>query len=475
MDAAGDIFVVSDTNSKNLPATGNAYVTTYQSSSTDGFLAEFRPSATPVLTYCTYFGLSGTVGVGGVALDASSRVYIGGSFTPDATAVFPSTKNAFQTAYGGASDAFVIVMEIPVAGGGATDLLYATLLGGSGTDQALAIAVDSATPPNAYVTGTTDSANFPTNGTVAAYQTSLPLNATDAFLTVIAPYATTGPTSLAYSTYLGGSQADAGQGIAVAARNAVYLTGTANSWDFPWHDNLQPFNGYGDAFVAELDPTSAGAASLIYSTPLGGTSPPGAKAGAQGSAIALDATPNAWVVGQTTSADFPSAGSPGNGFQPICASCQQSPALTDAFVVEIQENATQELPSLYFAAPSIPLNFGKQPLGSINVPPQFAAVKNGGEVPLQISSVGITGPNSADFALLQRVSCAGATIGQQDICSFEVNFTPSVVGSRPPLCNFTTPLPCERKWCTVHRQSAASRVGRSGRWAHRAADQPEFR
>ncbi len=441
IDKAGGIFVASDTKSTDLPVTTGAYEQTYQSPTTDGFLAVFEPSTTLHLKYCTYLGLNGQVGVGGVAVDASGSVYIAG-FTSDPSADFPS-KNALQQAYGGgAFDAFL--MKISPNGGGASDLIYATLLGGSGSDQAFAVAVDSATPPNAYVTGATNSTNFPTNGTVASYQASLPANATsltsNAFLTVVAQ-STLGVPSLAYSTYLGGSQSDAGQGIAVAAPFAVYVTGTANSWDFPWHDNFQPFNGYGDAFVTKLDTTSSGAASLIYSTPLGGTSPPGANASAQGGAVALDPAGNIWAVGQTTSADFPSAGNPGNGFQPICGSCQQSPALTDAFVVEIQENATQQLPSLYFAASSMPLNFGKQPLGSLNVPPQFAAVKNGGEAPLQISSVGITGPNSADFALLQPVSCAGATISSAGMCSFEVSFTPSVVGSEAAFVQFQDAAP----------------------------------
>jgi hypothetical protein len=441
LDVAGNIFVASDTNSSNLPVTTGSYGQTYMSPTTDGFLAVFEPSTTLELTYCTYLGLDGQIGVGGVAVDAAGNAYIAG-FTSDPNADFPVTNSLQKTYGGGAFDAFL--MKIAPGGNGASDLIYATLLGGSGSDQAFAVAVDSATPPNAYVTGTTASTNFPTNGTVAAYQTSLPANATsltsNAFLTVVAQTAQSVP-SLAYSTYLGGSQADAGQSISVAAPYAVYLAGTAKSWDFPWRDNFQPFNGYGDAFVAELDTTSAGAASLIYATPLGGTSPPGANASAQGSAIARDATGNVWAVGQTTSADFPSAGSPRNGFQPICASCQQSPPLTDSFVVEIQENAAQQLPSVYFSAPAVPLNFGQQPLGSLNIPPQFAAVKNGGEAPLQISSVGITGPNSGDFALVQPATCGGTTVSPGAMCSFEVNFTPSVVGNEVAFLQFQDNAP----------------------------------
>src|SRR5580658_1989280 len=439
LDKSGNIFVASDTSSSNLPVTAGSYGQTYMSPTTDGFLAVFQPSTTLQLTYCTYLGLDGQIGIGGLAVDSAGNAYIAG-FTSDPNADFPVTNSLQKTYGGGPFDAFL--MKISPSGSGASDLIYATLLGGSGSDQAFAVAVDSATPPNAYVTGTTASTNFPTNGTVAAYQTSLPANATtltsNAFLSVVAQTAQ-GVPALAYSTYLGGSQADAGQSISVAAPYAVYLAGTANSWDFPWRDNFQPFNGYGDAFVAELDTTSASAASLLYATPLGGTSPPGANASAQGSAIALDAAGNVWAVGQTTSADFPSAGSPANGFQPICASCQQSPALTDAFVVEIQENATQQLPSVYFAAPGIPLNFGNQPLGSLNIPPQFVAVKNAGEAPLHIWSLGIAGQNSKDFSLSGASACMPATIdpGGTANCSFEVNFTPSLVGPEEAFVQFT--------------------------------------
>jgi hypothetical protein len=105
------------------------------------------------------------------------------------------------------------------------------------------------------------------------------------------------------------------------------VTGSAKSWDFPWLYNFQPFSGDQDAFVTEIDPTSAGAASLVLSTPLGGT------AVAQGNDVAVDAAGNFYVAGATTAGDFPAAGSTNNGIQLTCASCQQIPRLNDAFLV----------------------------------------------------------------------------------------------------------------------------------------------
>lgn len=444
LDSGGDIYVASDTNSTDLPVTTGAYATAYVSTgnNNDGFLAEFQPGATPALRYCTYFGLDDENGVGGIAIDTLGNVYVSG-FTSDANSDFPA-KNAAQTTFGGgAFDAFL--MKITPAGRGAQDLVYATLLGGNNSDKAFAVALDSANPPNAYITGTTASTNFPTNGAVAAHQTTLPSNATsatsDAFVSVIAQNATTGMTSLAYSTYLGGSQTDTGYSIEAAQPYAVYVGGTANSWDFPWRDNFQPFNGYGNAFLVKLDTTTAGTLGLVYSTPIGGTSPAGVQAGTQGNAVTVDASGNVWIAGQTTSLDFASAGNPANGFQQLCGSCQESPIAPDAFIVEVQENATQELPSLYFAGQGIPLNFGTQAIGATNVPLQFAAIKNGGEATLNITNIGIIGPNSSDFALSNWTSCESAAIAPGGLCSFEVGFVPSVAAQEEAFVQITSNAP----------------------------------
>ena len=80
-------------------------------------------------------------------------------------------------------------------------------------------------------------------------------------------------------------------------------------------------------------------------------------------------------------------------------------------------------------------------LGAINIPPQFAAIKNGGETALNITSIGITGPNSGDFSLSGAGGCAPATISPGGMCSFEVNFTPSVVGAEGAFVQVTSNAP----------------------------------
>jgi hypothetical protein len=440
LDSAGDVYIASDVHttpidsaSADLPVTAGAFQTTWDGDSDDGFLAIFQPPATSggaaVLKYCSYLGTNsnGQPGVGGIAVDTSGNAYIAG-FTSNASNGFP-TKNAIQSAYGGGtSDAFL--MKISPVGGGATDLVYATLLGGTGADQALAVALDTANPPSAYVTGTTQSPNFPTSGVVGAYQPGLHANAVaNAFLSVVAQNPISGQSSLAYSTYIGGSRTDAGQGVAVAAPNAVYLTGATNSPDMPWHDNLQAFNGAGDEFLAKLDPTSPGAASLIYVTPLGGTSPAGGTASAAGNAVAADQAGHVYVAGATTSADFPTAVTTEvalNGFQSSCASCQLSPPLSDAFVAEIAESASP-MPSVYFNVGSV--NFLPAAVGTSSVP-QPVAVFNGGEASLSISGIEIAGSSASDFSLIGGTGCLSQALspGPTSKCSFEVGFTPSTSG-----------------------------------------------
>ncbi len=448
-DSSGDVYIASDTTttpvdsaSTDLSVTAGAFESTWDGEPSDGFLAILQPPSASggaaTLKYCSYLGTNsaGAPGVGGIAVDGSGNAYIAG-WASSSAGSFPST-NAFQASYGGgSSDAFL--MKISPLGKSSQDLVYATLIGGSGSDQALAVAIDSSTTPNVYVTGTTQSSDFPTNGATAAYQSTLhPSAMANAFLTVVAQDALSGQTSLRYSTYLGGSATDAGQGIAVAAQNVVYLTGKTSSWDFPWHDNLQPFNGAGDAFIAKLNPTAAGSASLVYATPLGGTSPAGQSATAATNGIAADGSGHVYIAGATTSASFPTAvttENPLNGFQTSCASCGQTPPASDAFVAEVAES-TSPAPSVYFSAASVPFT-------GAGVGLQFAGVLNGGEAPLIISAITVTGPNAGDFALSGQSTCVEKSItpGPTPQCSFEVGFTPSSDGFESAFVSVTDNAP----------------------------------
>ena len=438
LGSTGDVYVASDVEttpidsaSPDLPVTTGAYLTTWDGQQGDAFLAVFAPptavGGAVVLKYCTYLGTNSLRApqIGGVAVDVSGNAYIAG-YTSNGLVPFP-TKNAVQSTYGGgASDAFL--MKIAPSGGGANDLVYSTLLGGSGADQALGVALDSANPPNAYVTGTTQSPDFPTNGVVGAYQSSLPSNATvNAFLSVVSQNAITGDSKLAYSTYFGGAVSDIGNAVAAVSPSAVYITGATTSWMLPWRDNLQPFNGTRDAFVAKFDTTAPGAAGLIYVTALGGTSPSGGAVGAAGNSIVADGAGHVYVAGTTTAGDFPTAVTTEaslNGFQPQCASCGLSPALSDAFAAEIIESSAPR-PSVYFNLGRVIFNGLGGAGGSEPV-----AVLNGGDANLQISSILVSGPNASDFSVTTSGNCLSQPIlpGPSVQCSFDVVFSPSAAG-----------------------------------------------
>ena len=182
---------------------------------------------------------------------------------------------------------------INAAGNG---FVYSTFLGGESNDQGLAIAVDSA--GDAYVTGSTSSAAFPTHS---------PLQATsggglDAFVTELNPAGT----ALIYSTYLGGNADDIGLAIAVDSGKNAYITGVTGSPNFPIANPTQgKNNGQNDAFVTEI---GAGGAALSFSTYLGGTLKENTATTGGGSlaGIAVDsAGANIYVTGNTTSTDFP--------------------------------------------------------------------------------------------------------------------------------------------------------------------------
>jgi hypothetical protein len=225
-------------------------------------------------------------------------------------------------------------------------LSYSTYLGGSGSDRAESIAVDSA--GSAYVTGATYSLNFPTadaiQGAIAVDPNFPPPGSpppTDVFVTKLNA---TG-TALVFSTYLGSTGDDLGHGIAVDPSGNVYLTGDTSSIDdprtprderFPMVNAAVPNPSFGrKAFVSKLNPAGS---ALVYSTYLGGIGGPGSLNVSTdlGNAIAVDSSGNAYVAGQTNATNFPTV----NAYQSILASQPENcgffgcSVTNDAYVVK---------------------------------------------------------------------------------------------------------------------------------------------
>ena len=231
----------------------------------------------PLLVYSTYLGGGGQDKALDIAADAAGNAYVTG-FTTSSN--FPGTGDPPYTFY----DVFVAKMN--PAG---SALLYSTYVGGSAADEGRSIVVDSS--GNAYVTGYTESEDFPKKTPFQAQKDF----SRDAFVTKLGP---TG--ALLYSTFLGGDSQDEGYGIAIDSSRNIYVCGTTYSTDLPTTANAyqRTKKGEGEAFLTKLN---AAGAALLYSTYYSG-------AGSYdefGRDVAVDSTANAYLVGFTKSPALP--------------------------------------------------------------------------------------------------------------------------------------------------------------------------
>lgn len=248
----------------------------------------------PVLTYSTFLGGTGDDVGFALAVDAQGNAYVAGITS---SADFPTVGPAsFGVAPSARDTAFITKLNST-----GTALVYSTYLGGTQEDSAYAIALDSNN--NAYVTGFTSSPDFPV--TSNAFQSNLASGAQDnVFITKLSADGQ----SLLYSSYLGGGGQDVGIGIALDSNQNAYITGeTTSGSPSPFPTTANSFQTAlnspgGNAFVSRIDTTLSGAASLVYSTYLGGSTTTGWD---QGSDIAVDSNQNAYIAGQTCSTDFP--------------------------------------------------------------------------------------------------------------------------------------------------------------------------
>lgn len=254
----------------------------------------------PVLAYSGYFGGNFGDTALGVKVDASGFIYIAGE-TLSRTWAFPLA-GADTTFNGGRfnGDAFVAKLS-----NDASSLIYFTYIGGSEDDGALDLALD--TSGNPYITGFTDSTNFPVSNNAAFPRIrgfrdpNFNTFPTDAFVTKLSQ--TDG--SLIYSTYLGGSRADVAGAIAVDGNGNAYVTGYTYSTDFPRTVSSVDTNlvngltntlaGSNDVFVAKIGPQGD---QLLYSTLFGGSNLD------QGEGIAVDDSGHVYVCGYTGSTNF---------------------------------------------------------------------------------------------------------------------------------------------------------------------------
>ncbi len=305
VDPADNAYIAGNTSAPNFPTQ-----TPFQAAlagGMDGFMTKFSVAGNSIV-YSTYLGGASDDRVFDMAVADDAAVFVVGSST---SATFPTTSASVQPALAGGRDGFLT--HFSLAGNA---LLYSTFIGGSGDEEVFGMIIDA--PMNAYLTGRTTSTNFPT---LTPLQSKNGGGANDAFVTKINPPGT----AIVYSTYLGGTGDDQGQGIAIDTARNAFVTGSTTSSNFPRRDFIQAsLSGPSDAFVSKLN--LAGTA-LIYSTYLGGSSAD------EGFGIGVDLVGSAYVAGFTESSNFATL----NPFQAAIGGAR------DAFVSKLAENGRGNL------------------------------------------------------------------------------------------------------------------------------------
>ncbi len=349
LDGSGNVYVTGQTKSSNYPTTGGAFDRTLNIpancprcavDNTDNFVFKLN-AAGSALVYSTYLGGTDYDAARGIAVDGTGNAYVAGETL---SGDFPTTAGAFDRTRGGEYDMFVTKLNTT-----GSALVYSTFIGGARVDNGGRLTVDNGgsayvlgstsstdfpttagafdttasasgfdgtltklnpagsaltystrfdggagvvvdSGGNAYVAGSTSSANFPT--TPGAYDTTF--NNGDAFL---AKFNAAG-SALVFSTLVGGSDFDSFSSVVLDAAGNAWLTGGTSSPDFPTTAGApdSTFNGGGDATIVELSPTGA---ALLFSTFHGGSNSEG------GADIARDANGDVYITGSTFSQDFP--------------------------------------------------------------------------------------------------------------------------------------------------------------------------
>ncbi|MCU1296307.1 MAG: cell surface glycoprotein (s-layer protein) related protein [Acidobacteriaceae bacterium] len=348
VDRAGSAYIVGSTEDPTYPATPGAYQTSGPLEPFQGgagqnghnaiFVIKLAPdgyhyvystfiSGTP--TKCTtpknvngyIFGAVGEA----IAIDARGNAFVAG-WTDDQD--FPVTPQAYQKKLADPCAENNVVVKLNSTG---SALVYSTYLGGTFGDNPYALVIDSG--GNAYITGTTGSADYPTTaGTLQPGCTPPSYAPNNCFEAFVSKLNSTG-SALVYSTYLGsptGSGSNWSNGIAVDSSGNAYVVGATFANDMPLANAFQTtyMGGY-DSYIAKLNPTGS---ALVYATYLGGTQDDVIDA------VAVDAFGSAFVTGYTLSSDFPIQ----NAFQR-----QLGGGFYDAFVTKLSPSGNSLVYSTY--------------------------------------------------------------------------------------------------------------------------------
>lgn len=371
VDREGGVFVVGRTRSEDFPVTGQAWQR-FPRGLWDAFAVKLSADGSK-LVYSSLLGGSADDVAHAVAVDRSGSAYVVGA---SSSADFPCTDHALQRKLAGSRDGFVTKLDDQ-----GSVAVFSTLLGGSRDDAAFAVDVDREGHP--YVAGRTVSLDFPTTASAADTKK----DELDGF---VAKLGIDGA-EMVWATFVGGTGEDEARGIDVGARNEVFVAGWTESTDFPRGSNSRDEAGPRgrDGFLARL---SSSGATFEFSALIGGSGSD------ECLDVAVDRSGNAWVVGTTSSNDFPvTMGAP---------QAERSGA-TDGFAARLDPVSGGPSFATYFGSD------GDDRLSSVDVERSWGHVAVGGQAdaipPSARGLLGVGAAASSDALLgaFGRVACSG--------------------------------------------------------------------
>jgi hypothetical protein len=431
-DNSGNAYIVGQTFSApgpiangSFPITSGAFQSTLSSDEGNAFLIRIdtTQSGDAGLIYSTYLGGNGANSLVSffpgdqaiaVAVDNAHNAYLAGITT---STDFP-TIHAFQpNLTAGNTQGAAFVSRIDTTKANAASLVYSTYLSGSAFDELLGLAIG---PNNVvYVTGMTDSLDFPT--TPGAFQATGAAKGV-AFVTLI-DASVSGASSLKYSTFFGGTGGDNGFGIATDSSGNAYVAGTTASSNFPISPGVVPKtipNAKGTPFVLKLSPQGNGTADRIYASFFGGSG--NGTTADMGEAIAVDSHGNAYITGATSSGDMPTT--------------------TGAFQTSLKGSSDAFVAKLPLVLPVVvsptAVDFGTQLVGATTAS-QTVTLTNNETTAIAITSVTVTAITppapSTDFKITSNT--CGNSFAAGASCTVGVTFTPSHASAESATLVFT--------------------------------------
>jgi uncharacterized repeat protein (TIGR01451 family) len=452
IDSMSRIYVTGTTTSTDFPTTPNSWSTLngfVPPGTIELFFSKLDPAQTalPSLVYSSYLGgtvpgpgETATMIGGGVAVDSNCDAYIsaGTNYT-----VMPLT-NAYQGTIKSlhSTNAWLGELAVPTNSNCGSDFVlnYGTFFGGTGSDVAYGIAVD--TSHNAYVTGSTTSNDIaiPTTDVIPPFQAcpGVPPNPSqpapspcpavtlpDAFVAKFAQPVTTGTTpgevTLSYFSYLGGADQDVGLAIVADTTGGARITGFTKSTDFPNSANpsaWQAGSGGGtDAFYARIDTTTTSTSTTptSFSSYLGGSGTD------IGTGVALDFQSNSYVTGETASGNFPK-------MTPFQAALKGP---SDAFVTKLGPLVI--LPTTVVGSPS-PVGVGNPVTFTYTITNKSSDPTSGVVFTDSLAVANATfvsataSPGSCGSVANQSVSCGIGLLNDSGIATVTITLTPTVAG-----------------------------------------------